>query len=819
MRTAKLTLAVSMALAATAAQAAGPLYLWDGGSEPTPYRWDTSESIPVYTDGGEAFTFDYDDTVFISIERADEITQFAFDQWNAVSTSTFQAGVVGKIGDVVEGVDDVIGANAHEIYGVFNGGGFFVNYDTDGSILEEFFGVPRSAVLGIAFPEWADEETGEITEATAVINGWNVYVNDTEGNQVAGVFTHEFGHAINLSHSQVNGQMAYYSYTYAPKYPGVPGCDVEASYRWDYPPFYEVPTTDPAVVETMFPFIDHSGEAGEAMSHVTHADDMAGISNLYPSGDYASSTGSISGVLRLKDGNTEYSGINVIARNVNDLMGDAVSAMTGDQTQGMLGPDGRFTINNLTPGEEYVLYIEAIVAGGYPTRPQALVSVGEYWNAAESNNPSLDNNCEATPILAEAGVTKSADITFNGYLDGVQLTPIVQAFLVDMAKNGKSASGQAPGVAFSWDMNHGFKVLPEEIKPSNSFMTRNGQKMTVLYDHTGNGIQTATLFDFQGNSLKGKLVDLGDLNGNTCGGGGASGVSSSYAWAVDDAGHTVVGTAYLDKDGDGGCQTSSKGEVVPFIWTDGKHGGMRQLPVEGAPSQTSWIRADRVSGNGKVVLGNNGGSKAVAWVEEGELVNLYEDLGARYATAVNQDGTRVAMQTDGATLLWNPMTDTIEDIGGLVHCVDVPYNFLWFGDLCEQYPAEYIWENVGKYMSVLPTDMNDEGSIIIGRAGSFFGGFFGAIWIEGVGWMDFNKFLQRQGVVEADGIDFANPLAVDGQGDDLVGGIPGAMMSWYVEMSSVYVCSESKDVLTSFPEGMMSWVGKGAEIGRCAFID
>ena len=52
----KLTIALSLALAAGATHAAGPLYLWEGGSEPVPYKWDTSGTIPVYTDGGAAFT-------------------------------------------------------------------------------------------------------------------------------------------------------------------------------------------------------------------------------------------------------------------------------------------------------------------------------------------------------------------------------------------------------------------------------------------------------------------------------------------------------------------------------------------------------------------------------------------------------------------------------------------------------------------------------------------------------------------------------------------------------------------------------------------
>ena len=85
--------AIGLALACGTAQAAGPLYL-QGTSPPRPYVWDTSKgSIPVWTDGGGAFTYDFDGvTPFITIERANEITQFAFDQWNNVPTATFQAG-------------------------------------------------------------------------------------------------------------------------------------------------------------------------------------------------------------------------------------------------------------------------------------------------------------------------------------------------------------------------------------------------------------------------------------------------------------------------------------------------------------------------------------------------------------------------------------------------------------------------------------------------------------------------------------------------------------------------------------------------------
>jgi hypothetical protein len=805
----KLTIALSLALAAGATHAAGPLYLWEGGSEPVPYKWDTSETIPVYTDGGDAFTFDFDGvTPFITIERANEITQFAFDNWNAVPTSTFEAAIAGTI-ESQTGIADVTGANAHLIYDAENGYGFWVNYDTDGSILEDYFGVPRTAVLGIAFPELADESTGEIIEATAVINGWNVYDTDIDGHRVAGVFTHEFGHAINLSHSQTNGHIAYLSRPWSPYYPGVNNCG-------SYPAL-----TDFEHIETMFPFIDHGGPRGTAQSTVNMPDDMAAISNLYPTDDYASSTGAISGVLRLKDGKTEYSGINVIARNVNDLYGDAVSGMSGDQTQGLLGPDGRFTINNLTPGEEYVLYIETIKAGGYPTSPTPLASVAEYWNAAESNDPAVDDACEATPILAEAGVVKSADINFNGYVDGIQYTPIVQAFLVDLAKNGRKSAGLAGATAFVWDQNHGFSVLSPEIAANNGSMTRNGQKMLVQHDFNGNGIQQATLVEFQGNSGGGKLLSLGDLNGDSCGSGGQSGVSSSYGWAVDDSGHTAVGLAYVDRDGDGSCGSSFKGELVPWIWTPETQngGGMRELATAGRPRPTSWLRAQAISGNGQVVLGNNGGSAAVAWVNEGPLVDLYNGpYRTRDAYAVSYDGSRVALNTQNdAVVLWNPYSDEYTEIGGLTWCVDL--DFIRFGtNFCDLLGDEAVQEMLGP-IPVLPTDMNDDGTVIIGRGGSFLTGFVGGIWVEDLGWMGLANFLRKQGVMEAWDFPMDNPISIDATGDTMVGGLAGAMMSWHVDMNEVYVCRNGKSVKTSFPEGLRAQLGQGAEFGRCEFLD
>ena len=802
MKLSNLTAAVGLALIAGTAQAAGPLFLTEG-TDPQPLRWDTSNGpIPVYVDGGEVFTYDFDGvTPFVLIERAVEVTEFAFQQWSNVSSSTFSAEIAGTI-ESQTGIADVTGENATQIYDVENGYGFWVLYDTDGSILSDYFGV-GPGVLGIAFPERADEN-GNIIEATAVLNGFAVNVNDPNLDQFAGVFTHEFGHAINLAHSQTNGHIAYFSTSFSPIYPGVKNCG-------PYPTL-----TDVNAIETMYPFLDTSGSAGVAQSTVDLPDDVASISELYPAPGYKAATGSISGVLRLKDGSTEFSGINLIARNVNDLFGDAVSGMSGDQTQGQVGPDGRYTLNNLTPGEQYVLYIEQIRAGGFPTTPQRLVSTAEYWNEAESNDPATDDICDATPILAEAGVTKQADITFNGYLKGIQYTPIVDAFLTDLTKNGRTSAGQVGATSFIWDENKDFFVLPSSIKAATgtSVFDRNGQKMLVQYDFDGNGIQQGAIFDLQGNNAS--LVSLGDLNGDTCGGGSSNGVNSSSAWAIDDAGRKAVGLAYVDQNGDGNCRQSFANEIVPFIWDTKK--GIRMLDTSGLPSTPQFVRAHAISGDGSVVLGTAGGSNAVAWLDEGPMIDLRGEFNGISAYASNYDGSRVAIQTQNeGVVLWNAKTGESENIGGLRWCRDL--DFIRFGsNFCDLVGEEAVNDALGP-IPVQPSDMNDDGSVIVGRAGSFIIGLVGGIWIEDLGWMNLADFFRQQGVAEAFDFPMDNPIAISASGREMVGGLAGATTSWLVNMDQVYVCQDGQSIQTGFPNGLRAKIAEGARFGRCEFLE
>jgi Matrixin len=825
MNAAKLLALLAGALVAATAHAAGVLYTTDKPGDPQPLRWDTRAPIPVYTDLG-VFTYDFDGvTPFITNARANQIVGFALDQWSKVPTSTLRARVAGNFMNVPSIATDINGSNAHKVYGVFNGGGMHVVYDTDGSILENFFGVPRDAVLGIAFPEWSEDRDGDgfaetITEATVLLNGWAVNVNDPQGHQFAGVATHEIGHALNLSHSQVNGQMAYFSYPGgADLYPGVPGCVAPKHHflsgDWGGDPM------PAALIETMFPFIDTNSHAGTEMSTVDLADDIAAISNLYPTASYRTGTGSISGVLRLKDGRTPFSGINIVARNVNNPLGDAVSAMTGDQTQGKAGPDGRFTINNLQLGQHYHIYTEEIVAGGYPTQPRALVSEAEYWNLAESANPISDPPCDATGIVAQANPAKSADLVFNGYKKGVQYTLIADAQLVDLSKNGNRASGIVGTTQFIWDAERGFEVLPPEMLATWGSMTRNGRTVLVNTDTNRNGVSSAALW-----STSGKLVELGSLNGDRCGLDGNIGVASSTGLAVDDFGRTAVGLAHIDADGDGTCQSAELGEILPFIWTAKR--GMRRLDTTGHDFQNDyWLRAHAVSGDGSVVLGMTNSNHAMAWVDEGKLIDLTKRFGGVNAYAASFDGSRVAFDTldpeyrSLGVRLWNPKNprpglSPLIPIGSLRWCIDMPL-LDFSGDQCAAYDPATVQRLFG-LVPMQVNDMSDDGKVLIGRAGTFWNGFTGAMWVEGIGWFKLNDFFRAQGVVEAYRHGLDNPMSISAAGTEMIGGIVGAPVTWHVDMHQVFVCQNGRSMQVGFPEAAVQKVKAGAKMGRCEHL-
>ena len=385
---ASLALLFSLLLAgASAAWAGGPLILFDPATR-TPYAYPAG-TVNVYTDLGNLG--------IISNAQADANTAFGFGQWNAVPTSYFNGAVAGDFASI--GLGDITELNANTVIGVFNGGGIHVIYDDNGLITQNVLGAPPG-VLGIATPEFATSGTNILTESWVVLNGQPVDPGDPAGVVYQGVFTHEFGHSINLAHTQTNGAIVFTADATGPG-----GCAA---------PYGGGPAL--SQTETMYPFIDVGlpTTTGDFQGTVEHPDDTTSLSDIYPTAGYPAGFATITGRVFDSDGVTEVTGVNVIARNLADPFRDAVSALSGDFTQGALGNDGLFTFTGLTPGASYVVYIDAIAAGGFSTPPTGLVFAEEFYNVNESANPVLDDPCDFTALATGINQTINADIVLQG---------------------------------------------------------------------------------------------------------------------------------------------------------------------------------------------------------------------------------------------------------------------------------------------------------------------------------------------------------------------------------------------------------------------
>jgi hypothetical protein len=274
-------------------------------------------------------------------------------------------------------------------------------FDEDGAIFDLLFG-PGSGVLGFAGPEWIMPSTCTILEGVAFLNG-GAFGDPAEAFDV---IVHEFGHYHNLAHTVVNGQIAAFGEEAGPN------------------PHNTFPVPSLVnLIETMYPF--YLGTLSGAST--PEKDDVSSLSTLYPAPGFAAGTGTITGRILAPNGSTQLTGVNVIARNVANPFADAVSAISSDftnvYTQG--GPFvGVYTLRGLTPGAQYAIYVDEILAGGFSTPPLfPLPGPEELYNGAgESNNGATDDPSVFTGVSAAAGATTSGiNITFNAPTANVPL--------------------------------------------------------------------------------------------------------------------------------------------------------------------------------------------------------------------------------------------------------------------------------------------------------------------------------------------------------------------------------------------------------------
>jgi hypothetical protein len=368
--------AVATLLTAAAAHAGGPLALCREGE---PFRW---------PDGGREIPFNPDQGNLGPLANADAVALVAdaFGTWEAVDSATVSYRDAGELS-----IDVDITNFAPFLEAVEPDGVSAIVFDDTGEIFEALYG-PGSGVLGFAGPEFADTETCEILEGLSFLNGPEF----TDILFAKAVMVHEFGHYTNLAHTQVNGAAVFGDTNGPTPLDAFPVEPIEGN------------------VETMFPFAVVGGG-----QETPHADDIAILSRLYPEPDFFATTGAINGTIFAPDGATRLTGVNVIARNVDDPYGDAVSALSSDFSV-ELAPDGQLTgsyaLHGLTPGASYLLYVDEIMQGGFSTSPlQPLPGPEEFYNgASESGDGSVDDPASFELVVPSAGTAvESIDIAFN----------------------------------------------------------------------------------------------------------------------------------------------------------------------------------------------------------------------------------------------------------------------------------------------------------------------------------------------------------------------------------------------------------------------
>jgi len=215
-------------------------------------------------------------------------------------------------------------------------------FDDDGSMTDAVEGAGASrSILGFAGPRVVERSDGVlyITEGQAILNGRFINgVSSTSDPEVTigqfkGAIFHEIGHLIGVDHTQVNiGSVI--------KYLGGDVSEVDA-------------------IPTMLPlFIDGAAQLSP------HFDDKVAVSSLYPSSAFGTITCELQGKVFRADGKTELQGVNVIASNVVDPLGEDTSFVSGSFYTGVSNNcdavAGDFILSGLRPGQQYTLSVEPI---------------------------------------------------------------------------------------------------------------------------------------------------------------------------------------------------------------------------------------------------------------------------------------------------------------------------------------------------------------------------------------------------------------------------------------------------------------------------
>jgi hypothetical protein len=754
------------------------------------------DPVPIYYDlGNLGVVWDYSTPtptrVVYDNKVGAHLVRQGYAEWSGVATSSLRTEVKGDFS--LKGLPNINSSNVNLIIGTSNGRGIYVIFDADGSILQNYLGAP-DGVLGVSSPQYAIADTAIITESWVVLNGSVIDPHDTGAASFQGVATHEFGHSLGLAHSQVNGAAVFYQDPAGP--------DSCTALPYAGPP-------SRADVETMYPYIDPTPVTGTGVTQgrVQTLDAMAAISDLYPGPRWPASDGTIEGKVYDLDGRTELTGVNVIARNLADPYTGATSALSGQLTQGLLGPDGRFVIHGLKPGQQYVLYVDAIVAGGFPTPPLWFLPGKErFYERGEAEQDSRDspdhggkfNPCRYSVVTAEAGSVTRAPIKFQHEPGTPMLYQLgYGAGVTGLSGDGSIAVGDFGRGApiFRWTAQTGAVPFTDAISTGEiSSISPNGHYISGNWYDPNTG---SALGAHRWDALNGWLA--------VASAGGSCDTDTVTNFSIDDNG-SVYGLGYTD---------DSCTNYHAVRWNPSTGTVILQSPgikADGTPANT---RVNKASAQGEILVGWqedpqtgiwagvvwNAGVPSLVLTPKGETVDE--------VTALSPDGTFIggALLDDGQPVV-------------------VGYRRRSRGG-----PMEWIQPLPGDSNPASPNAMSSQGEVIVGFSGNPFLSLNPGpvIWTRELGTANLDDFARRQGTAMEQWASLWEPTAISGNGKVIAGWGSGLLgpAGWVLRIDSALVChhddaepkpsrKHSAETLSvEFPGEFDEHLAHGDTVGRC----
>jgi hypothetical protein len=393
----------TMVVGAGALHAGGPLIVGGPGFgvEGQPFVWDNTQPIRYWTDGGSLGPLDN--------SNANSLVAQAFQTWGQVPTAALTFTRAGSITGIADGNVNTLAEVDAAMATCNSGSQTPIIYDDNASLLLQLTG--DDSVVGVAGP-CALSQAGKIRSGFAIFK----YPSSLSADILRAVIVHELGHLLGLDHTDVRVPFT-----------GTVPADIDAT-----PTMYYMLITP--------------------LQRSLGVDDIAWISKLYPSSNFASTYGRITGHVLFSDGQYPAQDVLVVARAASDIHATVVAGISGYRFTGNPGqphtedylpcepPEacsgGTFGYNRggspfgsrdpsligyyelpVPPGT-YTIEIRMISGGeiGPIDPPLSLPGPEEYWNTDESaNDPDWTTETSPGLVTVTAGQTVGdIDIILNG---------------------------------------------------------------------------------------------------------------------------------------------------------------------------------------------------------------------------------------------------------------------------------------------------------------------------------------------------------------------------------------------------------------------